>query len=983
MKQPRLLGVFLFATLLSGIITGYRPYDSVDRPAENWVLRSVLDLRPRMLSIMLDKNLLVAYNTQTSSLYKAWEGTIHFDGPVYTSAHGPQPTSVGPAYMQEPDSNPWQIVANGEKPEAANVTYKGHSIVNNRVTLSYEIRYQGKTISIKESPEVIRMDSGSVGLERKFVTANIPSGVQVLVNVHLASLKGANDLKTTGKFTPGKRETEKIGNREFYTADGTLVLNSNDETVFTATFAKRPAGAGDPVKLAGEDRIFEIMAKSDCNTCHNKEKKTIGPSYLDIAKRYPNSAQQVNVLVDKIIQGGAGNWGQIPMSAHPTLSREDAGSMVSYILSLDEEQDKLAVTQKLLKPTFVPLFLPFDFAKKDVVDPMPGVAINVYRFDKPLTEFADVSKTESVFGLSANSIYSGESMAFPGSMLYQMIATLTVEKETNAVFRLISEGSARMFLDGKLVMNNTNKDLFNAKDGEMHLKAGPHALRIDYIRERGGRYSLQWKLHGSTAFVVIPPSVFTYKASHIRMKPPTIANPSKAAPGDGIPLVAVHPSFNVAQARPNDFKPKIGGMDFLSDGSLVVSTWDSLGSIYVLKNVTGTSPEAIQVKKVAYGLAEPLGIKVVNDTIYVLQKQELTRLVDRDKDGIIDEYQTICNGWRCSANFHEFAFGLLYEDGYFYVTLATAINAGGASTKPQIPDRGKLVKIAKADGSFEFISAGLRTPNGIGYGVDHEKFIADNQGDWLPANKIVHVQKGAWYGSRSVDFEGTEGKKETLPVVWLPQDDIANSPSQPVPLNIGPYQNQMIYGDITYGGIQRVFAEKVNGSYQGAVFRFSQGLEVGVNRLVWGPDGSLYAGGVGSTGNWGQTGKLNYGLQKLTYNNKLTFEMLAIRAKPTGIEIEFTKPLREGAGADASAYTIRQWYYKPTADYGGPKLDDKVLSITKVTLSNDRKRVMLELSGLQENHVVYVKLNHQSVTSTTGQKLWSTEAWYTMNSMPR
>ena len=983
MKQSGLLGVFLSVTLLMGVITGYRPVEPVERPAENWVLRSVLDLKPRILSILLDKQLLVAYNTQTSSLYKAWAGTIQFDGPVYTSAHGPQPTSVGSAYMQEPDGNPWQIVANGGNPQAATVTYKGHSIVNNRVTLSYEIHYQGKTISIQESPEVIRMDSGSVGLERKFVTANMPSGVQVLLNVHLASLKGENDVKTTGKFTPEKRETEKIGNREFHKADGLLVLNPNDETRFTVTFAKRPAGAGDPVKLAGEDRIDALMAKSDCNTCHNKEKKTIGPSYLDIAKRYPNSTQQVNGLVDKIIRGGAGNWGNVPMSAHPTLSREDAGSMVTYILSLDEEQDKLAVKQKLLEPTFATYFLPFDFAKKDVVNPMPGVAVNVYNFDKPLTDFADVAKKESGFALSANAIYSGESMAFPGNMMYQMVATLTVENQTNAVFRLVSEGSARMFLDGKLVMTTNNKDLFNAKDGEMLLKAGPHALRIDYIRERGGRYSLQWKLHGSNAFVVVPPSAFSYQASQIRMKPPTIANPAMAAPGDGIPLVAVHPSFNLAQARPTDFKPKIGGMDFLSDGSLVVSTWDSLGAIYVLKNVTGRNPEAIQVKKVAYGLAEPLGIKVVNDTIYVLQKQELTRLVDRNKDGLIDDYQTVCNGWRCSANFHEFAFGLLYEDGYFYVTLATAINAGGASTKPQIPDRGKLVKIAKADGSFEFVSSGLRTPNGIGYGVDHEKFIADNQGDWLPANKIVHVQKGAWYGSRSVDFDGTEGKKETLPVVWLPQDDIANSPSQPAPLNIGPYQNQMIYGDITYGGIQRVFAEKVNGSYQGAVFRFSQGLEVGINRLVWGPDGSLYAGGVGSTGNWGQPGKLQYGLQKLTYNNKLTFEMLAIRAKPKGIEIEFTESLEVGVGTDASAYAIRQWYYKPTADYGGPKLDDKVLPITKVTLSNDRKRVLLELSGLDKNHVVYLKLNHQSMRSTSGQKLWSTEAWYTMNSLPR
>jgi len=68
--------------------------------------------------------------------------------------------------------------------------------------------------------------------------------------------------------------------------------------------------------------------------------------------------------------------------------------------------------------------------------------------------------------------------------------------------------------------------------------------------------------------------------------------------------------------------------------------------------------------------------------------------------------------------------------------LATAINPGGASTQPQIQDRGKVVKISKADGSVEFIASGLRTPNGIGLGPNNEIFVADNQGDWLPSCKI-------------------------------------------------------------------------------------------------------------------------------------------------------------------------------------------------------------------------------------------------------
>jgi cytochrome c len=201
-------------------------------------------------------------------------------------------------------------------------------------------------------------------------------------------------------------------------------------------------------------------------------------------------------------------------------------------------------------------------------------------------------------------------------------------------------------------------------------------------------------------------------------------------------------------------------------------------------------------------------------------------------------------------------------------------------------------------------------------------------------------------------------------------------------LNVGPYKGQMIHGEVTNGGIKRVFVEKVNGQYQGAVFHFTQGLEAGVNRLIWGPDGALYVGGVGSTGNWSHANKLHYGLQKLTYNNKTAFEMLAVRAKSNGVEIEFTEPLKEGAGTKASDYAIRQWYYKPTENYGGPKLDDKTLPIQKVTLSSDRKKVFLQLAGMKPNHVVYVRLNYQSITSQSGQKPWVTETWYTMNNIP-
>ncbi|SEF95546.1 c-type cytochrome [Flavobacterium urumqiense] len=78
----------------------------------------------------------------------------------------------------------------------------------------------------------------------------------------------------------------------------------------------------------------KLIAKSDCVGCHKLDKKLIGPSYLDIAKKYAFNEKNLNYLSDKIIKGGAGVWGTIPMAAHSSLKKNDAKSMANYILSL-------------------------------------------------------------------------------------------------------------------------------------------------------------------------------------------------------------------------------------------------------------------------------------------------------------------------------------------------------------------------------------------------------------------------------------------------------------------------------------------------------------------------------------------------------------------------------------------------------------------------------------------------------------------------
>jgi cytochrome c len=78
----------------------------------------------------------------------------------------------------------------------------------------------------------------------------------------------------------------------------------------------------------------KLMEGSDCASCHRENEKLIGPAYHDIAQKYPATAANITMLAGKIIKGGKGNWGEIPMTPHPTLSQKDAEEMTRYILAL-------------------------------------------------------------------------------------------------------------------------------------------------------------------------------------------------------------------------------------------------------------------------------------------------------------------------------------------------------------------------------------------------------------------------------------------------------------------------------------------------------------------------------------------------------------------------------------------------------------------------------------------------------------------------
>lgn len=129
--------------------------------------------------------------------------------------------------------------------------------------------------------------------------------------------------------------------------DGSTTDGSIKAEEIAVTFDYVPAGF-DPIEIASKQSGAEstailnlgknLIEASDCKACHQYTSTSIGPSYQAVAEKYPNSDENTNYLIGKIINGGSGVWGDHAMSAHPQLSQADAKRMVDYILSMDDTQ---------------------------------------------------------------------------------------------------------------------------------------------------------------------------------------------------------------------------------------------------------------------------------------------------------------------------------------------------------------------------------------------------------------------------------------------------------------------------------------------------------------------------------------------------------------------------------------------------------------------------------------------------------------------
>lgn len=458
------------------------------------------------------------------------------------------------------------------------------------------------------------------------------------------------------------------------------------------------------------------------------------------------------------------------------------------------------------------------------------------------------------------------------------------------------------------------------------------------------------------------------------------------------PLDSVHPDYALATLLPGGDSLKVVGMDWLPGGDMAILALEdssiqptqggNRGWVHILSGARGAPAAPASLRTVYFGFSYPMGLAVAGGAIHVSQRRSLVRLADRNSDGVFDALDelaaypdTVWDAWG------KWAMNLRYRDGVFYTGLGADHWVGRMGPCLPSPERG-TVHTVDTGGRVELLGRGLREPNGIGFGLDGELFATDNDGEWVAANKLVHVRKEDFYGLVPCQT-WDPSLVHARPAVWFPEH--LRSPGEPLSMPAGPFRGQLIVGDYEIRNLSRIFLEKVGGRYQGALFPFTGGLAAGGLRLLADEVGSLYVGEVAienHEGWWvpGDQRPAPGGLQKLVPKAPAAFEMLTIRALSDGLELEFIRPAASGA-ADHAGYRVKQWGLKSTPNYGSDRHDLELLPVAEARLSADARRVALRIPGLKPDRVVHVQL-HDGFRAADGAVPWTYEAWYTLNAIP-
>jgi glucose/arabinose dehydrogenase len=388
---------------------------------------------------------------------------------------------------------------------------------------------------------------------------------------------------------------------------------------------------------------------------------------------------------------------------------------------------------------------------------------------------------------------------------------------------------------------------------------------------------------------------------------------------------------------------RFGGLDFFSNGDAAVCS--ASGDVWVVSGID-EKLERLKWRRFATGLFQPLGLRIVDDKVYVLGRDQVTRLHDLNNDGEADFYENFNNDAKVTTNGHAYVTNLETDPqgNFYYLKCADNTEHGGS-----------ILRVSKDGKKLDVFATGLRNPNGLGVSPAGVVTEADNQGEWVPASRLDVVEPGEFLGYTPMAKRNPPPTDPGKPLCWMPQNVDNSSGGQTWVMDDrwGPFKNHMLHTSYGAAALLLVLEEKVDGQVQGGVVRFPLAFDSGIMRGRFRrQDGQLYVCGLRG---WQTAGVKDACLQRVRYTGKPVYMPSGLNAHRNGLKLSFTCPLARDVAEDVGSWSILRWNYHWTAEYGSrqwsvtdpSKQGYDTLEVKSAKLLPDGKSVFLEVRDMR------------------------------------
>lgn len=399
------------------------------------------------------------------------------------------------------------------------------------------------------------------------------------------------------------------------------------------------------------------------------------------------------------------------------------------------------------------------------------------------------------------------------------------------------------------------------------------------------------------------------------------------------------------------------GHDFLPDGNAMVCTMQ--GDVWHVSGLTDQpdkkgTPAKARWRRFASGLHHALGLVVADDSVYVLGRDQITRLQDRNSDGEADLYNCFSNAYQTSTAGHDFICGLQRDAaGNFY----TASGNQG------------LLRISSDGKRAEVMATGFRNPDGLGLLPDGTLTVPCSEGDWTPASMICAVRPNSHKRAPHFGYKGPrDGQAPELPLVYLPRG-LDNSSGEQTYINSdrwGPLKGQMLHLSFGPGAHSLVLRDEVDGQLQGGIVPLPGEFLSGVHRGRFNPrDGQLYLSGMAG---WGTYTPDDGCFQRVRYTGDRVQLPTGFHVHENGVTVTFAQPIDRAIAEQPGSHFAQCWNYRYSGAYGSPEFStghpgvrghDR-MNIASAHVLPDGHTLFLELPDIQPVNQLHLRLHVES-----------------------